>query len=44
MSEGYSIFHETMADMTFLEVEEVARRGAVVLWALGVSAPRSERR
>jgi creatinine amidohydrolase len=36
MSEGYSIFHETMADMTFLEVEEAARRGAVVLWALGV--------
>jgi creatinine amidohydrolase len=36
MSEGYSIFHETMADMTFREVEEAARRGAVVLWALGV--------
>jgi creatinine amidohydrolase len=36
MSEGYSIFHETMADMTFPEVEEAARRGAVVLWALGV--------
>jgi creatinine amidohydrolase len=36
MSEGYSIFHETMADMTYLEVEEAARRGAVVLWALGV--------
>jgi creatinine amidohydrolase len=36
MSEGYSIFHETMADMTFPEVEAAARRGAVVLWALGV--------
>jgi len=36
MSEGYSIFHETMADMTFHEVEDAARRGAVVLWALGV--------
>lgn len=35
-SEGYSIFHETMADMTYPEVVEAARRGAVVLWALGV--------
>jgi creatinine amidohydrolase len=34
--EGYSIFHETMADMTYPEIEEAARRGAVVLWALGV--------
>lgn len=33
---GYSIFHETMADMTYLEVEELARSGAIVLWALGV--------
>lgn len=35
-SEGYSIFHETMADMTYPEIEDAARRGAVVLWALGV--------
>ena len=34
--EGYSIFHETMADMTYPEIEDAARRGAVVLWALGV--------
>lgn len=33
---GYSIFHETMADMTFPEVEQSARDGAVVLWGLGV--------
>ena len=33
---GYSIFHETMADMTWLEVERAARNGAVVLWGLGV--------
>jgi creatinine amidohydrolase len=36
MGEGYSIFHETMADMTYPEIEDAARRGAVVLWALGV--------
>jgi len=36
MAEGYSIFHETMADMTYPEIEDAARRGAVVLWALGV--------
>jgi creatinine amidohydrolase len=36
MSEGYSIFHDTMADMTFPDVEAAARRGAIVLWALGV--------
>jgi creatinine amidohydrolase len=34
--QGYSIFHETMADMTYPEIEDAARRGAVVLWALGV--------
>jgi creatinine amidohydrolase len=34
--EGYSIFHDTMADMTYPEIEDAARRGAVVLWALGV--------
>jgi creatinine amidohydrolase len=33
---GYSIFHETMADMTYPEVEQAARDGAVALWALGV--------
>lgn len=36
MSGGYSIFHETMADMTYPEVEQAARDGAVALWALGV--------
>jgi creatinine amidohydrolase len=33
---GYSIFHETMADMTYPEIEQAARDGAVVLWGLGV--------
>jgi creatinine amidohydrolase len=33
---GYSIFHETMADMTYPEIEQAARDGAVALWALGV--------
>jgi creatinine amidohydrolase len=33
---GYSVFHDTMADMTYLEVERAARDGAVVLWSLGV--------
>lgn len=33
---GYSIFHETMADMTYPEVVEASRQGAVVLWSLGV--------
>jgi creatinine amidohydrolase len=33
---GYSIFHETMADMTFREIEAAARDGAIVLWGLGV--------
>ncbi len=33
---GYSIFHETMADMTFREIEAAAREGAIVLWGLGV--------
>ena len=33
---GYSIFHDTMADMTYPEVAEAARNGAVVLWGLGV--------
>lgn len=35
-SKGYSIFHETMADMTYPEVVAAARNGAVVLWGLGV--------
>ncbi len=29
--EGYSIFHETMADMTWQEVEKAAKDGAIVL-------------
>ncbi len=33
---GYSIFDETMADMTWPEVEAAARAGAVALWGLGV--------
>jgi creatinine amidohydrolase len=36
MSGGYSIFHETMADMTYGEIEDAARDGAIVLWGLGV--------
>ncbi|HEX7006828.1 MAG TPA: creatininase family protein [Alphaproteobacteria bacterium] len=36
MEGGYSIFHETMADMTYPELEQAARDGAVALWALGV--------
>lgn len=35
-SGGYSVFHGTMADMTYLEVADAAREGAVVLWGLGV--------
>lgn len=33
---GYSVFHETMADMTYPEIERAAADGAAVLWALGV--------
>jgi creatinine amidohydrolase len=33
---GYSIFHGTMADMTYPEVVAAARDGAIVLWGLGV--------
>ena len=33
---GYSVFHETMADMTAPEIERAAKGGAVALWALGV--------
>jgi creatinine amidohydrolase len=33
---GYSIFHETMADMTFPEIVQAAADRAVVLWGLGV--------
>ena len=32
---GHSIFHETMADMTFPEVEEAARNNAIILWPMG---------
>ena len=32
----YSMFHDTMADMTYPEVERAARAGACALWALGV--------
>jgi creatinine amidohydrolase len=35
-SGGYSIFHGTMADMTFPEVMQAAADRAVVLWGLGV--------
>jgi creatinine amidohydrolase len=34
--EEQSIFHGTMADMTYPEIEQAARDGAIVLWALGV--------
>lgn len=33
---GYSVFHDTMADMTYPEIERAARQGAVALWGLGV--------
>jgi creatinine amidohydrolase len=33
---GYSIFDETLADLTYPEVEALAREGAVILWGLGV--------
>ncbi len=33
---GYSVFHETMADMTYPEVVDAAAKGAVALWGLGV--------
>jgi creatinine amidohydrolase len=36
MRGGYSIFHDTMADMTYPEVARAATNGAVVLWGLGV--------
>lgn len=31
IDEGYSIFHETMADMTWQEVEKAAKAGAIIL-------------
>jgi creatinine amidohydrolase len=34
--EEYSIFKDTIADMTYPEVEQAVRDGAVALWALGV--------
>lgn len=33
---GYSIFHDTMADMTYQELAQEAAEGAIVLWGLGV--------
>ena len=33
---GYTIFEDTLADMTFLEVEEAARNNAVVLFPIAV--------
>lgn len=33
---GYSVFVDTMADMTFPEIERAAAAGAVALWGLGV--------
>jgi creatinine amidohydrolase len=33
---GYSVFADTMADMTYLELEQCVKDGAVALWALGV--------
>ena len=33
---GYSVFHDTMADMTWPEVAAAAANGAVALWGLGV--------
>jgi creatinine amidohydrolase len=35
-SAEYSVFAETMADMTSPEVEAAARAGAIVVWGLGV--------
>ena len=34
--QGYSIFRDTMADMTFPEIARAAERRALVLWGLGV--------
>ena len=33
---GYSIFDGTMVDLNYLQVEEAAKRGAILLWPLGV--------
>src|SRR5262245_13830232 len=33
---GDAVFRDTMADMTYPEIEAAARDGAVVLWAMGV--------
>jgi|GEM_PF-123331 len=33
---GYSIFHETMVDLTYQDVEEAAKQNTVVLWPMGV--------
>ncbi len=36
VSEGYSVFDQTMADMTYVEIEEAAREKAVVFLPVGV--------
>ena len=33
---GYSIFDGTMVDLNYQQVEEAAKRGAILLWPLGV--------
>ena len=33
---GYSIFHETMVDMTYQDVEDAAKQNTIVLWPMGV--------
>ncbi|HEX3047357.1 MAG TPA: creatininase family protein [Bacillota bacterium] len=33
---GYSIFEETMADMTWVDIEKASTKGAIVLFPLGV--------
>ena len=33
---GYSMFHETMVDMTYQEVEDAAKQNTIVLWPMGV--------
>lgn len=36
MTAGDSIFADTMAEMTWYEAEEAAKKGAIALWAFGV--------
>ncbi|MBW2610504.1 MAG: creatininase family protein, partial [Deltaproteobacteria bacterium] len=35
-SQGYSIFHETMADMSWPEVQKASEEGAIILFPTGV--------